>query len=219
MCTTPEEFNFWLARFFVEAQRKDGNHYPPRTLYQLACGILHKAREVGRYDLNFLDEKSAVFASCRNALDAQMKRLTAAGVGTTRKEAKPISEEDEQKLWENGIVNYTTAQGLSYGAFFYNCKAFGFRGFDEHHSLEVSQYTFGSDEVGKYVVFTGKACKNYQGGIHQRNVMPKSVKQYANKTSPDRCIVCLFRTYLDNLPQDDTLAFYRRPLPLKDGRI
>jgi len=63
--TIAEEFDFWLARFFVEVRRKDGKEYPPRTLYQLGCDILRKLRELGRYDLNFLDETNATFAMSR----------------------------------------------------------------------------------------------------------------------------------------------------------
>jgi len=86
---------------------------------------------------------------------------------------------------------------MSYGVFCYNCKAFGFRGFDEHHSLETTQYSFGCDELGDYVTFSGKACKNYH------------------------CIVKRFQSYLIRLPMDGTShAFYCRPLPNEvDGKI
>ena len=74
--TIAEEFDFWLARFFVEVRRKDGKENPPCTLYQLGCGILRKLRELGRYDLNFLDETNATFVKSRACLDAvtQQKR-------------------------------------------------------------------------------------------------------------------------------------------------
>ena len=110
---------------------------------------------------------------------------------------------------------------MSYGVFCYNCKAFGFRGFDEHHSLETTQYSFGCDELGDYVTFSGKACKNYQGGIHQRNPSPKSLKQYSSASDPNYCIVKLLQSYLTSLPMDGTShAFYCCPLPNKvDGKI
>ena len=74
--TIAEEFDFWLACFFVEVRRKDGKEYPPCTLYQIGCGILRKLRELGRYDLNFLDETNATFVKSRACLDAvtQQKR-------------------------------------------------------------------------------------------------------------------------------------------------
>ena len=36
---TPEEMNFWLANFVVEARRDDEKQYPANTLYQLCCGL------------------------------------------------------------------------------------------------------------------------------------------------------------------------------------
>ena len=34
-----EQLCFWMSRFLVETRRKNGNKYPPTTLYQLLCGI------------------------------------------------------------------------------------------------------------------------------------------------------------------------------------
>uniref|UniRef100_A0A1X7U5K4 DUF3504 domain-containing protein n=1 Tax=Amphimedon queenslandica TaxID=400682 RepID=A0A1X7U5K4_AMPQE len=34
----------WLSKFLLEICRKDGNEYPPNTLYFVACGILSKVR-------------------------------------------------------------------------------------------------------------------------------------------------------------------------------
>ena len=35
-----------VHRFVLEVRRKDGNEYPPNTLHQLCCGILHYMREI-----------------------------------------------------------------------------------------------------------------------------------------------------------------------------
>jgi hypothetical protein len=53
-----------------------------------------------------------------------------------------------------------------------------------------------------------------QGGIRQRRVEPKVVKQFA-EAGNDRCIVNLFEIYLVHIPSGD---FYMRPLPGKPGR-
>lgn len=50
------EMNEWMTRFVLEARRKDGAPYPPRSLYQLYVGLLRYNREKGN-DSNFLDEK------------------------------------------------------------------------------------------------------------------------------------------------------------------
>lgn len=38
--TEPAEINKWLIKFVVEARRKDGQHYPPKSLYMMCVGLL-----------------------------------------------------------------------------------------------------------------------------------------------------------------------------------
>ncbi|CAH1242362.1 Hypp6618 [Branchiostoma lanceolatum] len=52
-----------------------------------------------RHDMNFLGRKDSRFAEFRKALDARMKELAADGVGTERRQADPLTQEDEDKLW------------------------------------------------------------------------------------------------------------------------
>ncbi|KAK3097701.1 hypothetical protein FSP39_012266 [Pinctada imbricata] len=74
----------------IEKRRQDGNPYPPRTLYMLAVGILRHLRENGVH-FNFLDENNSNFYDFRKALSARMAELTNQGVGTTTKQAEPVS--------------------------------------------------------------------------------------------------------------------------------
>ncbi|CAH1242524.1 Hypp6799 [Branchiostoma lanceolatum] len=72
-------------------------------------------------------------------------------VGVSKKQADPLSCEDESRLWDSNTITTETSQGLSYGAFFYNCKLFGLRGMDEHQRLMLDQYKFGTDNNGRYL--------------------------------------------------------------------
>ncbi|XP_019637242.1 PREDICTED: zinc finger MYM-type protein 2-like [Branchiostoma belcheri] len=209
--TSPEEMGFWLSRFVFEIRRQDGKPYPPKTLYNIVAAIMRHFREdLSRHDMNFLDKSDTRFAEFRKALDARMKELTAQGVGTTKRQADPLTPEDEDTLWATGTVSTKTATGLSNGVFLYNCKIFGLRGMDEHRHLQVEQYAFGVDQTGRYMKFTGRVSKNVQGGLNHRQVDVKSIKQYADNTNP-RCVVHLFESYLNALPEKRG-SFYRRPL-------
>ena len=48
--------------------------------------------------------KNAEFTSFRSSLDAEMKRLQSTGIGSTRKQAEPLTVEEEELLWEKGIL-------------------------------------------------------------------------------------------------------------------
>ena len=33
-------FNYWLSKFVIEVAKKSGERYPPKTVYEIVCGIL-----------------------------------------------------------------------------------------------------------------------------------------------------------------------------------
>lgn len=209
-----KEINFWLTRFILEINKGDGTPYPANSLYLIACGLLRYFRDnLNRCDVNILAKGNPDFQSFRNSLDSRMKEMTASAIGNKRRSADPLTDEDEEKLWSSGTIGLASAQSLSYGVFFYNCKVFGFRAMNEHVNLMVEQYEFGTDSGGMFLNFTGRLSKNVQGGLSQRKIEVKRVKQYGQLGNP-RCVVNLFREYMRCTPKAG--RFYRKPLPNKE---
>ena len=68
--------------------------------------------------ITIIDEKNPAFNQFYNVLDSRMKELSAHGVGIEVKQAEEITVDEENQLWESGVINFDTAQGLSYGVFF-----------------------------------------------------------------------------------------------------
>ncbi|XP_062598901.1 uncharacterized protein LOC134260347, partial [Saccostrea cucullata] len=203
-----EMLNYWLQRFVLEVRKQDGSEYPPRTLYFIVCGLLRHLREENVHDMNFLDEHDHRFAVFRKVLDARMKELLSKGLGTKVKQADPILPDDEEKIWTNGVFGSHSSQALQYTVFFYNCKIFGLRAFDEHRNLECSQFEIGQDEQGKFIRFTGRSSKTYKGGLKHLQLTNKDLKHYCQEG--ERCLADFYRTYLEALNNDG--LFYRRPL-------
>lgn len=52
------------------------------------------------------------FASFRDSLDAEMKRLQSSGLGSTHKQAEPLSREEEELLWEKNILGGHSPESL-----------------------------------------------------------------------------------------------------------
>ena len=99
-----EQLDYWLGKFVLEIgkKKKPGGVYLPNTLYQMCCGLQRFLRDNGRPGLDvFEDPKFKHFQDC---LDAEMKRLTNIGVGSTVKQAEPLREDQEQKLWNLGLL-------------------------------------------------------------------------------------------------------------------
>ncbi len=96
-----DELDHWLTRFVLEVRRQDGKPYPPSTLYGIVCGVERYVRE--RYPhVNFF--KDASFSGFQKVLDGEMKRLRALGLGVKVWRAEPISVEEENLLWEKGLL-------------------------------------------------------------------------------------------------------------------
>ena len=73
----------------------------------------------------------------------------------------------------------------------------------------AQQYEFGDDKKGDFIIFNGRIAKNIQGGLQQRKVDVKAIKQYP-QPSNRRCVVAVFKEYLRCIPS--TGRFYRKPL-------
>ena len=80
---------------------------------------------------------------------------------------------------------------------------------NEHVNLMVQQYELGADQDGEFIRFTGGVCENIHGGLQERKVDIKSIKQYAQPGKARR-VVNLFKEYTRSIPE--TGQFYRKPL-------
>ncbi len=49
----------------------------------------------------YKDSEISIF---RSSLDAEMKRLQSKGLGSTHKQAEPITPEEEELLWKNKVL-------------------------------------------------------------------------------------------------------------------
>nr|XP_019920759.2 uncharacterized protein KIAA1958 [Crassostrea gigas] len=209
---TTEQMSFWLGRFVMEARKRDGTEYPPRSIYLILCGLLRYLKDNGVYDKNFLDENNGEFTDFRKLVDARMKSLIDKGFGCSLKQADPILPKDEETLWQKHVFGKESAEQLLHTVFFYACKVFGLRGYDEHHDLQCEQFTIGEDSAGRFIQFSGRATKTYQGGLGHLNLQSKNLRHHSSPG--DRCLVDYFELYLGSL--GNTGAFYRRPLPPTD---
>jgi hypothetical protein len=110
------------------------------------------------------------------SIRCQDERVVVPRLWNKLKQADPILPEDEEKIWEAQVFGMHSAQSLQYTVFFYNCKLFGLRAFDEHRSRECEQFEIGSDNHRKYIHFIGRSNKTFKGGIKQMQLQNKDIK-------------------------------------------
>lgn len=67
------------------------------------------------------------FAGLRRILDAEMKEVHAAGITNAKAEKEAVSDGDEERMWQQGVLGEATAKSLLHTIYFYNGKLFGMR--------------------------------------------------------------------------------------------
>lgn len=187
-----------LQRFVVEARREDGTRYPPKTIYQLLSGLLRYSREVHSTAVNFLDRGDPRFKALHNTCDSEFRSLHEDGIGTEKKSAAIITKEDEDRLWDSGVLSTKTPDGLQKAVFYYLGKVCCLRGGEEQRSLKLSQFTR-LHNPERYI-YTEHGSKNRNGGFYQLHVENKVVPIFKNPEAGSRCLVSLLDLYIEKLP-------------------
>ena len=123
-----DTLNKWFQVYVGETRNKTGQPYPPNTLYSLLTGILCSMTAQNPCYPNFLEKKCVVFVGFHRCLDNLFRKLREDGIGAESRHAPRISIEEENLLWEKGVLNTTTPRGLLRAMFYYNGKNFILRG-------------------------------------------------------------------------------------------
>ena len=207
---TPAQLQYWLTRFVLEVRKKDGTEYPPQIVHHLCSGILRYIRQNGQPSLDIF--KDPLFTEFRSTLDAEMKRLQQLGIGSKKRQAEPLTEEEEELLWRNGLLGDHSPQALLNTMVFMNGLYFALRSGKEHRELrfDPSQISI-VERAGEraYLEYTEDASKNRPGGLRGLRIGHKTVKHHANPTNPSRCFVRLFSLYKSLCPPNPKRnAFY-----------
>jgi len=111
---TVELLNKWLPVYVMETRNKNGDPYPPKTLYSLLTGILRHMRTENPSYPNFL-EKTPSFVEFHRSLDNRFRKLREEGVGADSKQTATITVEEENLLWSKGVLDSRTPKGLARG--------------------------------------------------------------------------------------------------------
>lgn len=126
-----EMLQHWLTLFVLEVRKQDGTEYPPNTLYHIVCGIMRYLRQ-NAIHVDFFQDP--MFADFRQSLDAEMKRLKGSGLGS-QKQVEPLTEENEEKLWQAGVLGAHNLQALLNTMIYINGLYFALHSGYEHCQL------------------------------------------------------------------------------------
>ena len=91
---------------------------------------------------NFFNKNDPAFTSFQATLDNLFKSLRKDGIGAEASHAETITPDEEDTLWETGVLNIDTPKGLLRCVFYYNGKCFCLRGGQEHRDLGLGHYKY-----------------------------------------------------------------------------
>ena len=134
--------------------------------------------------------------------------------GSKKRQAEPISQQEEETLWQQGLLGDKDPQVLLDTMVFCNGLYFALRSGREHRQLRLRPCQIQLIEGERpYLQYTEDISKNRPGGIKGRNVKPKIVLHHANTENPERCFVRLFKKYIELCPTtpSEMDAFYLQP--------
>ena len=206
-----QDLSYWMGKFALEVRKQDGKEYPPKSLYALVCCFKRYFEQHGVHNINPLSTTdNAVFGEFRRTLDAEMKRLHGCGLRASSRKAEPITPDEEALLWSGGQFGTHNAKVILNTVYYYNCKVFGLRSFDEHRNLMCSQYKKGLDDQKRvYLEYTDFGSKTNPGGLKHMKVQNKAIRQYENPEDEEHCVVNIFVKYLTWIPSRDDHFFFR----------
>uniref|UniRef100_A0A1X7V8G3 Uncharacterized protein n=1 Tax=Amphimedon queenslandica TaxID=400682 RepID=A0A1X7V8G3_AMPQE len=131
--------NKWLCVYLSETRNKSGELYPPSTIQSLLSGMLRYMRQENPSYPNFFSKDDPAFSMFQATLNNVFKSLRSGSIGAEASHTETITSEEEDTLWETGVLNIDSPKGLLRCVFYYNGKCFCLRGGQEHRELGVSQ--------------------------------------------------------------------------------
>ena len=112
--------NKWLSAYIVETRKVNGDPYPPATLQSLLSGLLRHMRNIDESRApNILASDNPAFKELHYTMDSLYKQLGSDGVGSEKNSAQPFTKEDENILWEQGVLGAQSPASLLRAVFFF----------------------------------------------------------------------------------------------------
>lgn len=156
------------------------------------------------------------FLQIQNTLDNVMKKLSKLGIGSTKRQADIITIEEENTLWNTGVLGIDTPQKLVSTLFYVIGLNYALRGGEEHRVLRhgsLSQFKLILTPEGKKCLqYTESSSKSHQGGLADYNKKRKCWKVEASDDK--RNVVAIYECYIAHCPKplEELTGFYLRPL-------
>jgi len=98
-----------LCKFVVEIRKANGKQYTPHSLYLL---LVELQRHMQNSQSNVNIFQDVEFNPLKNCCNSLFKRLHTKRIGVEQKETPTLSSDEENQLWESGVISLDNPTGL-----------------------------------------------------------------------------------------------------------
>ena len=161
---------------------------------------------------DIFDKRDVRFREFRGTMESVYQDLHSKGVGAVVRHTPIITKEEEENLWDKGIIGDHSPLALVRAVFYLNGRNFCLRGGCEHRGLKMSQLKREKDHW-KYIE---NGSKNFRSGVADLRRENKVVRQYESPSIGKQCHVYLLDLYISKIPDDAKKkdVFYFTPLSM-----
>lgn len=198
--------------FFVNVRRKTGDEYEPSTLRGFYSSISRYLSSCKYYDSDQTIMNYPTFSKALKALAAKQKELKSQGKGSRPRKARSLTNEEVDKLFDEGVFTLENPEGLIWLNFWNMCSHFGVRPGLESRSILWKDVTVHKNNVGKEYAMLNERQTKTHSGIDCRNIIENRPKMYATSGDANnpRDPVSAYKKYAAMRPANlgENSAFY-----------
>lgn len=119
----------------MELMKCGGKEYEPKSLKVMQAALDRRLREEG---CSYSILKDAEFSNSCKVLNGKVIVLQGKGKGKRPRKADPLTEKEEEHLWNSGVLGTSNPTSLNYTVFFFLfSQHFSTCGRQEHHQLRI----------------------------------------------------------------------------------
>ena len=191
----PNVLDVLVGQFIKTAKfvDKDGieQYYEPDSLTALHRGIDRFLRE-NDYGYSLVTSKE--FTRSKKVLETRRKELKAQGKGNKPNRADAMTGDEEEKLWEEGVLGDDDPYTLQNSLYYIQGKCYGLRGSHEARQLAWWDMQLLCDQRGReYLEWNERLTKTRAG--QDGAVRSFTPKIWENTTNKARCPIELYKKF------------------------
>lgn len=202
----PKELNRLMAQFFVFVRKSDGKEYQPGTLLNMLHSYERHLKEC-RYvteDNRISILKDCAFEDTRQAVNAKRRELKKQGMGNRPHRAVSVDQEEENILWDKGVLGISTPFSLQFTIWFYFTMLMGLRGRDEHRSIRFGDVQLKIQPDGsEYIELNERASKTRDGSVsYDSRATIQKIFCSCDSGDASKCVIEVWKKFVSHRPVD-----------------